>query len=420
MKSKSLNSYLKDAWTDLSSDETWWRAILVLGLLNCVPLVGTVFSCGYLYDWAKEAAWGMRSSISHAVGDIGRRGKYGLMVFGVVIIWVAPVLIVAQLMRFIPVVGQVLCFLVEILAIIVAVLAAAAALRSIIYERVAPGLQVGRVLGMVRRDPNGLGQAFAIALLYVVLLVAVLFVLLLPAVPFVGAIMASSPEAILGANLPIIVMLGMLTVVVAIVVWVSSSICAILIFALFVRALGYWMAQFEPAKWRSPADPMPFEIELAAQKKAKAEEKARAKAEKKAKKKAGKQVEGEDQYETEAKADAEPTESESAIKEPLEAPAAVEDSTASTAVTEELPKAVPAAESEASSAVTEKLPNIPPLTADPTASSAVTEELPTCHPERSEGSHQSQDMPDDGGFPAQPQDDADEMPQESSQSQDKE
>lgn len=287
---KSLNSYLKNAWGDLSSDEGWWRVILVLGLLNCVPLVGPVFVCGYLYDWAKEAAWGMRSGMSHAVGDIARRGKYGVMAIAVVLIWVAPILIVAQLLRLVPVVGQVLCFLVELLAVLVTVLASAAALRSIIYERMAPGLQVSRVFKMARKDTSGLFQAFAIGLLYVVLLVAVLFILLLPAVPFVGVIMSSSPEAILGASLPFIVMLGMLTIVVAVIVWVASSVCATLIFALYARALGYWIEQFEPAKWRSPTEPMPFEIEQAEKKKAKAEEKARAKAaakEAKKQKKAG-------------------------------------------------------------------------------------------------------------------------------------
>lgn len=309
---KSLNSYLKNAWADLSSDEGWWRVILVLGLLNCVPLVGQVFVCGYLFDWAKEAAWGMRSGVSHSVGDIGRRGKYGLMVFGVIFIWVAPIFIVAQLMRLIPVVGQVLCFLVELVAIATAVLASAGALRSIIYERVAPGLQFARVAKMARRDIGGLMQAFAIALLYVVLLVAVLFILLLPAVPFVGTIMSSTPEAILGANLPLIVMLGMLTIVVAVVVWAASSVCATLIFALYARALGYWIEQFEPSKWRSPTDPMPFELEMAAQKKARAEEKARAKAAaKEAKKQKKRKAKGLDEDDNAADAIAEKPDSSS-------------------------------------------------------------------------------------------------------------
>lgn len=282
---KSLNSYLRRAWGDLSSDEGWWRVILVLGLLNCVPLVGQVFMFGYVFDWAKEAAWGMKGGPSHDSGDIGRRGKYGLMVLAVLFIWTAPVVVVAELLRLVPVMGGVLCFLVELLAVLVSVIASAAALRSIIYERMMPGLQFGRVLNMARRDPGGLCQAFAISLLNIVLLVAALFVVLLPAVPFVASIVFSTPEQILGSSLIVVVLLGMLTIVVSLVVWVAGAVISTLIYALYARALGYWMEQFEPRKWRSPADPMPFEIKMAEEKKAKAQAKAEAKAQKRAQKK---------------------------------------------------------------------------------------------------------------------------------------
>lgn len=295
---KSLNSYLRRAWSDLSSDEGWWRVILVLGLLNCVPLVGQVFMLGYVYDWAKEAAWGMKGGPSHDSGDIGRRGKYGLMVLGVLIVWTAPIIIVAELLRFVPVMGGVLCFLVELICVFVSVIASAAALRSIIYERMMPGLQIGRVLKMARRDPGGLWQAFAISLLNVVLLIAALFLLLLPAGPFAASIVSSTPEQLLGSNLIIIVLLGMFTVVVALVVWVAGSVLSTLINALYARALGYWMEQFEPRKWKSPADPMPFEIQMEKEKKEKAEAKARAKAEKRAKNNKAEQPEQEPDVQT--------------------------------------------------------------------------------------------------------------------------
>lgn len=281
---KSLNSYLRRAWDDLSSDEGWWRVILVLGLLNCVPLVGQVFMLGYIAEWAKEASWGMKGGLSHDSGDISRRVKYGFMVLGVLIIWIAPILIVAELLRFIPIMGDVLCFLVELLALFVSAIASAAALRSIIYERMMPGLQFGRVLKMARRDAGGLFQAFAICLLNLVLLVAALFVVLLPAIPFVASVVFSTPELILGSDLIIVVLLGMLTIVVALVVWVAGAVVSTLIFALYGRALGYWMEQFEPRLWKSPADKMPFEIQMEEEKKAKAEAKAKAKAEKRARK----------------------------------------------------------------------------------------------------------------------------------------
>lgn len=266
---KSLNSYLKQAWGDLTSDESWWKVIFAFGLLNCVPIVGQVFLCGYLSDWAKEAAWGMKTGLPHQLGDIGRRGKYGLITVGVVAIWILPVLIVSQLMRLVPVAGEFLCFIFELLIIVVGAIAGAAAIRSIIYERMMPGLQVGRVLKMVRRDPAGLVQVFGIILLDLVLLAAALFVVLLPTIPFINVIASSTTTSILGTDLAMVVMLGMLTIVVALVVWVTGAVVSALISALYIRSLGYWMAQFEPAKWKSPADLMPFEIAQAVEKAAK-------------------------------------------------------------------------------------------------------------------------------------------------------
>ena len=286
-----------------------------MGMINCVPLVGQVFMIGYLYDWAKEASWGMKTSLPLDVGDIGRRGKYGLMVFGVTLVWIVPVVIISLLLRLVPVVGDVLSFLMDLFSVFVWVIASAAALRSIIYERMMPGFQFGRVLKMARRDTSGLWQSLAIALLNVVLVVAALFVLLLPTVPFVVSIMSSSPTAILGADFPVIVMLGMLTIVVSLVVWVAGAVVSALIFALYARAIGYWMEQFEPAKWRSPAEPMPFEVEMEAEKKAKAEAKAAAKAKKKAAKKKVPEKPAEENASAEQQAGEQPVEPMSAADE---------------------------------------------------------------------------------------------------------
>jgi hypothetical protein len=266
---KSLNSYLKRAWSDLTADDSWWKVIFAFGLLNCVPIVGQVFLCGYLSDWAKEAAWGMRTGLPHQLGDIGRRGKYGLITVGVLLIWTVPVFAVAQLLRLVPVAGDFLCFIFELLIIVVGGIAGAAAIRSIIYERVMPGLQIGRILKMVMRDPGGLAQVFAIILLDLVLLVAALFVVFLPTIPFINVIASSTTTSILGTDLALVVGLGMLTIVVALVVWVTGAVVSALISALYIRSLGYWMEQFEPAKWKSPADPMPFETEEAKAKAAK-------------------------------------------------------------------------------------------------------------------------------------------------------
>lgn len=274
---KTLNTYMDDAWEDLANDEGWWKAVLALGLMNCVPLVGQIMMFGYLFDWAKEVTWGMRTPISRNLSDIGRCMKYGLLAIWVLFIWLAPVVLAGILLGYIPYAGGIICFLVEVFAIFVGMLAAVGAFRSIIYERVMPGLQVKRVLHMFRKDPSGLFQVFAIILLVFPLLIAALFIILLPIIPFMSLISGLTPSSLLGTDLVPLALLGMLIIVIALVVWIAGALASAFISTLYVRSLGYWMKQFDPSEWRSPSAPMPFEIEMKEQKESKREEKAKEK-----------------------------------------------------------------------------------------------------------------------------------------------
>lgn len=278
---KTLNTYMDRAWNDLATDDDWWKATLVLGLMNCVPIIGQIIMFGYLFDWAKEAAWGMHTPLSRKLGDLGRCARYGFLALWVMLIWVAPVVIIGLLLGLVPVVGSILRFLVELFAVFVAALAAAGAFRSVIYERVLPGLQVKRVFMMFRRDPGGFGQAFCVILLVIPLLAAALFIVLLPTIPFINVIASVATTAVLGTDLVPLALLGVITIVVALIVWIAGALVSAFISALYMRSLGYWMEQFKPGTWRSPSAPMPFEVEMAAEKEARREARAAAKAAKK-------------------------------------------------------------------------------------------------------------------------------------------
>lgn len=285
---KTLNTYMDRAWSDLVNDEDWWKAILALGLMNCVPIIGQIIMFGYLFDWAKEAAWGMQTPLSRKLSDIGRCIKFGFLALWVIILWLAPVVVAGILLSFIPVAGPIICFIVEVSAIFVGMLSAVAAFRSIIYERVMPGLQVKRVFRMFLKDPGGLGQTFSIILLVFPLLVAALFVILLPIIPFMSLISGLTPATLLGTDLIPLALVGMVTIVVALVVWIAGALVSAFISALYIRSLGYWMQDFDPPAWRTPSAPMPFEIEMAKAKEEKRVEKEEAKAALKAEKKAKK------------------------------------------------------------------------------------------------------------------------------------
>ena len=101
--------------------------------------------------------------------------------------------------------------------------------------------------------------------------------MLLPTIPFIGVIASMSMTSVLGNDLVPLALLGVVTIVVALMVWIAGAIVSAFISALYMRSLGYWMEQFKPDTWRSPSAPMQFEVEMAAEKEARREAKAAAK-----------------------------------------------------------------------------------------------------------------------------------------------
>lgn len=251
--------YLARAWEDLTSDDNWWQVLLVLGLVNCVPIVGQVITMGYLYDWAKEAAWGMHRPLPREVGDVKRRAKYGLIWLAITLVWTVPVWIVGRLLGMIPGIGPVLHFLCVLVLIVAYVVSAAAVLRGLIYERVLPGLQIDRMLKMASKDVPGLARVFCIGLMTFLVAIVALILVLIPAAPFIASIVNLGTITAIGIDVIPVLVLGILTVVVSLFVWLAATVCATVVLALFTRAMGFWIGQFEPDKWGAPHDPMPFE-----------------------------------------------------------------------------------------------------------------------------------------------------------------
>lgn len=254
-----VTGYLARAWADLTADEKWWQVILVLGLVNCVPVVGQIVTMGYLCDWAKEAAWGMRRPLPREIGDFKRRIKYGLIWLAVTLVWTVPVWIVGRLLGLIPAIGPVLHFLCALVLIVAAVVSSAAVLRGLIYERVLPGLQIDRMLKMAAKDVPGLARVFCIALISFLVAVAALILILIPAGPFMVSIMGFTTDGTFGMNVIPVLVLGILTIVVSLFVWFAATICQTVVMALYMRAMGCWLEQFHPDEWGSPHEQMPFE-----------------------------------------------------------------------------------------------------------------------------------------------------------------
>ena len=252
--------YLSRAWHDLRAQAGWIKPVLILGLVNCIPVLGQIFVTGYLLDWAREAAWGMTRSLPNSVGDLGKRGKWGIFAIVVAILWGVLPWAAGKLFGLIPVLGWPLALLCSLVGVAAGVLADAASVRMVIYDRIAPGLQFGRTFKMAGHDLGGLARCFCISLLkvpvvVVAVIVMVVAVLVIAFVAFLAGVASSSAF--------VVTMLFASPLLLAI--YICAAIALTFVDALVYRAYGYWMRDFEPEKWGSVDEPMPFERVVSAE-----------------------------------------------------------------------------------------------------------------------------------------------------------
>ena len=251
-------NYLKRAWKDLTSSKGWYKPLLILGLVMCIPIIGPITTQGYLLDWAKEAAWGMNRGLSHKVGSISRRMRYGLITLVIYIVWLIPVAIIIALLMLIPQAEFFIQCICTILKILVCTVATIAALRGLVYERIEPGLQFGRVLKMIAHDTKHL--------LMSVLVIAIVFLVLflyesISNVIYLSLVGIFNDSVYLMGNASLLFSALFFFLAMKFVSYVIAAMIITLLDALAVRMFGYWLAQFEPSKWGTPQDSMPFENE---------------------------------------------------------------------------------------------------------------------------------------------------------------
>ncbi len=263
---ESNQGYLSRAWHDLTQDPKWWQPILILSLVSCIPIVGGLFVAGYLLDWGREGAWGMTRGITRKVGDATKRLKWGFFAVVISICWTLPVSIIGNILSAMPVLGIILYIASYVCTLILGVIAMGANIRMTIYDRIGAGLQFKRIWNMARKDAGGLARCFCISLLEVVPVIVMVIIILIACGPVLiasgtGAYMGTSMSyvdntaalvtALIGGGL----LITLIVFVLCFVALVAYTTCE----ALAYRAYGYWIAQFEPAKWNGMDDPMPFE-----------------------------------------------------------------------------------------------------------------------------------------------------------------
>ncbi|MGN0960208.1 MAG: DUF4013 domain-containing protein [Coriobacteriales bacterium] len=260
---EKTTGYLSRAWHDLTSDKGWWQPIVILALVNLIPIVGPLITTGYMLDWGREAAWGMSRGLPRTVGSVGKRLKWGFFAIVIVFCWVIPLSIVGGILAVIPLLGWLVAIAAEVCCLVAATIACAGCIRMTIYDRIKGGLQFSRILKMAKLDAPGLACCFGISLLSAVPAIIGACLIMVGVLPAAGLAsyagygatgMLSEGVAVTAA-----VGAGLFGAIFAFVVAVAIAICSVGAQALSYRAYGYWVGQFQPAKWGGIEEPMPFE-----------------------------------------------------------------------------------------------------------------------------------------------------------------
>ena len=260
---EKTTGYLSRAWRDLTSDKGWWQPVAILTLVGLIPIVGSLIVLGYLLDWGREAAWGMSRSLPRTVGSVGKRLKWGFFAFVILLCWVIPLSIVGGLFSIIPLIGWLIAIAAEVCCLVAATIGCAACIRMTIYDRIKGGLQFSRILKMAKLDAPGLACCFGISLLSAVPAIIGACLIMVGVLPAAGLASYAGHGATgmlsEGVAVTAAVGAGLFGAIFAFVVAVAIAICSVGAQALSYRAYGYWVGQFQPAKWGGIEEPMPFE-----------------------------------------------------------------------------------------------------------------------------------------------------------------
>ena len=279
-------SYSKTAWEDIKTSPKWKSKMLLLGLINLIPIFGTIVVSGYTYGWARDIAWKVKTPLpAHIFGNedgaLYKRGFFALVI-GVlfallpILIWAIGFGTLSTPSHYgfsqIPMNVRMSStgFLSSMVTLAGIVAAGAAILfgevgimRMSIYGRLSAGFQLKKIWAMVRYDFSGLMKIVGMCLLLCLglyLLSCALYAFAIGGSIFLGIAAAAAYDGGYAFFL-VVALLMILAVCLWIVFAIVSLTCSVFVSTMVARAMGYWTSQFEVGSWLGQDDPMPFEVQ---------------------------------------------------------------------------------------------------------------------------------------------------------------
>jgi len=251
------HGYFDRSWSVLTHDPGWWKTMVQLTLIQFIPIFGQIVALGFLFRWARDAAWGVEKALPSSRGDFGAVLKSGTIMFVTLLCWTMAFSVVNALLAAIPVVGVVLDVILSLLFLVVPAFLSVMGLRGVIYDSFEPVLQIGQAWRMVRDEPLGFIRVFGISLLPILLTLPLdLLLFALFAAGFTGVDGGALASSI-GSWTQVVPGFVPFLLVLCIFIALLTLFGCMLIEAVFARSVGYWMAPFEPARWGSSHDGVP-------------------------------------------------------------------------------------------------------------------------------------------------------------------
>lgn len=235
--------YLKRAWQALTAEQGWWKPVLVLALVQLVPIVGSIVVLGYLYQWGRDAAWGVERGLPRDAHRLAQAFKTGLIAFAAGLFWALVLSTISGLLSDIPTTGGLITFMFVPFSFVFGMFVAVMIMRATIYDSLSPLFQFPQAWEMVTANPRGLLRVFGIFCL-----AALSTLLITPAT--MGA-------TALGALSNAFFLFVFFTMIALVPLAFLCSVIGVVMGALALRALGYWFADFNPETWGASADGLP-------------------------------------------------------------------------------------------------------------------------------------------------------------------
>ena len=283
--------YFRTAWRDVSGSPGWFGRLLTLALVGLVPVFGQIVILGYLYGWAREAAWNVHAPLPpHIFGGDSKLYSRGFSALVILLVCaIVPILIngalsiLSKVAAVIVGVGSgafgvlvaaiaglsaLVTLAVVLLALLLMVVRWVGTMRMSIYGRLSAGFQLRKIGAMVRHGSGGLARIVGMN----VVMTAVASVLMLAVVGVALLVLVLALFITSGFDLSFIgdfsegdftgvpPSLALMVLIVLVLVGLSFMTMWTFIEMMTARAMGYWTAQFDVINWGGQDDPMPFEL----------------------------------------------------------------------------------------------------------------------------------------------------------------